>query len=53
MSKYENKRVLMSRGSRKMPAFEWDVILQDGEHKIKLEHGYISGKRVITVDGKV
>ncbi|CAH6777850.1 fas apoptotic inhibitory molecule 1 [Phodopus roborovskii] len=30
----------------------WDVILSDGVHKIEFEHGTISGKRVVYVDGK-
>jgi len=31
----------------------WDVALSDGVHKIELEHGTTSGKRVIYVDGNV
>lgn len=31
----------------------WDVPLPDGVHKVEFEHGTTSGKRVITVDGKV
>ena len=31
----------------------WDVALGDGKHKVEFEHGTISGKRVIRVDGKV
>ena len=31
----------------------WIVNLEDCEHRIKLEHGYISGKRIIYLDGKV
>ncbi|XP_034340224.1 fas apoptotic inhibitory molecule 1 [Arvicanthis niloticus] len=30
----------------------WDVILSDGVHKIEFEHGTMSGKRVVYVDGK-
>ncbi|CAO2633877.1 Fas apoptotic inhibitory molecule 1 [Lemmus lemmus] len=30
----------------------WDVILNDGVHKIEFEHGTTSGKRVVYVDGK-
>lgn len=29
----------------------WDVRLADGHHKVMLEHGSTSGKRVIFVDG--
>ncbi len=29
----------------------WTVALEDGQHTIELEHGYISGKRKICVDG--
>ena len=31
----------------------WTVSLADGIHKIEFEHGTVSGKRVIRVDGKV
>jgi hypothetical protein len=31
----------------------WQVTLGDGVHKIEFEHGTISGKRVVRVDGKV
>lgn len=30
----------------------WDVPLSDKNHRIELEHGTLSGKRVIRVDGK-
>lgn len=30
----------------------WQVKLADGPHKIVLEHGGTSGKRVISVDGE-
>ncbi|KAI5193463.1 Fas Apoptotic Inhibitory Molecule 1 [Manis pentadactyla] len=30
----------------------WDVALSDGVHKIEFEHGTMSGKRVVYVDGK-
>ncbi len=29
----------------------WTIALEDGQHTIELEHGYISGKRTICVDG--
>lgn len=29
----------------------WEFTLEDGKHTVVLEHGYFSGKRVITVDG--
>eukprot|EP00730_Choanoeca_flexa_P016032 TRINITY_DN7494_c0_g1_i2.p1 TRINITY_DN7494_c0_g1~~TRINITY_DN7494_c0_g1_i2.p1 ORF type:complete len:204 (+),score=31.22 TRINITY_DN7494_c0_g1_i2:128-739(+) len=32
--------------------FEWTVALKDGTHKVIFEHGTISGKRVIQVDGE-
>ena len=31
----------------------WTLALPDGRHKVEFEHGTTSGKRVITVDGKV
>lgn len=31
----------------------WTVSLADGIHKVEFEHGTLSGKRVIRVDGKV
>ena len=31
----------------------WEVALSDGVHRIELEHGTTTGKRVIHVDGKV
>lgn len=31
----------------------WSINLEDGEHKIELEHGYFSGKRIIKLDNKV
>lgn len=31
----------------------WEVALSDGVHRIELEHGTTTGKRVIYVDGKV
>lgn len=31
---------------------EWEVGLADGVHRVQLEHGTTSGKRVVTVDGK-
>lgn len=31
----------------------WEVALKDGAHRIELEHGTTTGKRVIYVDGKV
>lgn len=31
----------------------WDVPLQDGIHAVEFEHGTLTGKRVIRVDGKV
>lgn len=31
----------------------WDIALSDGVHKVEFEHGTTTGKRVITVDGKV
>ena len=31
----------------------WNVMLNNGNHKVEFEHGTTSGKRVITVDGKV
>lgn len=31
----------------------WEVALNDGAHRIELEHGTTTGKRVIYVDGKV
>ncbi len=30
----------------------WDVRLADGHHRVMLEHGGTSGKRVIFVDGE-
>ncbi|XP_066101578.1 fas apoptotic inhibitory molecule 1 isoform X1 [Saccopteryx bilineata] len=30
----------------------WEVALSDGVHKIEFEHGTITGKRVVYVDGK-
>lgn len=29
----------------------WRFTLEDGNHVVELEHGYLSGKRDITVDG--
>lgn len=31
----------------------WDIPLTDGIHTVELEHGTLTGKRVIRVDGKV
>lgn len=31
----------------------WEVALSDGVHRIEFEHGTTTGKRVISVDGKV
>lgn len=31
----------------------WTVNFPDGQHTIELEHGYFSGKKVISVDGRV
>ena len=31
---------------------EWEVRLADGVHRVQLEHGTTSGKRVVVVDGK-
>lgn len=31
----------------------WIVTLEDGEHAIELEHGYLSGKRTISVDDDI
>lgn len=31
----------------------WDIPLTDGVHTVELEHGTLTGKRVIRVDGKV
>lgn len=31
----------------------WDIPLADGVHTVELEHGTLTGKRVIRVDGKV
>jgi hypothetical protein len=30
----------------------WTVDLEDGHHTVELEHAYLSGKRVITLDGR-
>lgn len=31
----------------------WDVPLNDGVHTVEFEHGTLTGKRLIRVDGKV
>lgn len=31
----------------------WVIKLEDGDHRIELEHGYVSGKRVIYLDGNM
>lgn len=31
----------------------WQIELEDSKYEIELEHGYFSGKRKISVDGKV
>lgn len=31
----------------------WDIPLTGGVHTVELEHGTLTGKRVIRVDGKV
>ena len=33
-------------------AAEWDVVLSDMIHKVKFQHGTVTGKRVIIVDGE-
>jgi hypothetical protein len=30
----------------------WTIELEDGQHTVELDHGYISGKRRISVDGR-
>src|SRR3972149_3121396 len=42
-----------SRRLRGMPKKVWNVNLADGPRKVELEHGWLSGKRAIQVDGKV
>lgn len=36
-----------------MASMQWTVQLADGNHTVVLEHGYMSGRRVIAVDGVV
>ena len=31
----------------------WDVPCSDGVHQVEVEHGTISGRRIIKVDGQV
>jgi hypothetical protein len=31
----------------------WDVPLKDGVHRVEMEHGTTTGKRIVRVDGKV
>lgn len=31
----------------------WEVLLEDGTHRIELSHGFISGRKEIRVDGQV
>lgn len=31
----------------------WDVPLHDGVHTVEFEHGTLTGRRLIRVDGKV
>lgn len=35
-----------------MASRRWEVQLEDGPHTVELEHGYVSGRREIRVDGR-
>ena len=35
-----------------MPFRRWTFQLDDGPHKVELQHGFFSGKRAIRVDGR-
>ncbi|KAL6031445.1 hypothetical protein STEG23_000940 [Scotinomys teguina] len=45
-------RVWVSLGKMTDLVAVWNIALSDGIHKIELEHGTTSGKRVVYVDGK-
>ena len=36
-----------------MPFRRWSIQLDDGPHVVELQHGFISGKRIISVDGQI
>lgn len=36
-----------------MAKLSWIIKLEDNKHKVELEHGYFSGKRIVRLDGKV
>ena len=38
--------------TKETPSAKWDVLLADNMHVVEFVHGTISGKRVISVDGK-